>query len=166
MNTTPDPPPALSDEQIECFLEKGHVMVRGAVATDVIEAWVALAFKRLGYDRNDPATWSEPIVRMPQMNKRLVREIAPFAHRAICQLMGGEERLLNPEIAWGDGFAANFSNGADRPWCPPSARATGWHKDGDFSGTFSTAPSRAFCVSSYTRTFFPAVAALLSLAIP
>ena len=141
-------------------------MVRGAVATDVIEAWVALAFKRLGYDRNDPATWSEPIVRMPQMNKRLVREIAPFAHRAICQLMGGEERLLNPEIAWGDGFAANFSNGADRPWCPPSARATGWHKDGDFSGTFSTAPSRAFCVSSYTRTFFPAVAALLSLAIP
>ena len=42
--------------------------------------------------------------------------------------MGGRDRVKNePAISL---FAMNFKQGADRPYQPPSAASSGWHKDG------------------------------------
>lgn len=75
------------------------------------------------------------------MNRVAVRDFAPKAWGAICDLLGGEERIKQP-CTWGDGFIANLGIGADRPWEPPSPRVPGWHKDGDFFRHFLDSPEQ------------------------
>ena len=122
----------LTETEIEHFLEKGHIIVRDCFSRDLAKEWTALAYKRLGYDPTDPTTWKEERIHMPSMNRVSIRKVAPKAWDAICDLLGGEERLANLDPQWGDGLICNFSLGADRPWQPPSPKVQGWHKDGDW----------------------------------
>ena len=62
---------------------------------------------------------------------------------AFCDLLGGEDRILEPEKnAWGDGFIVNFHFQDDQPYVPPSREAKGWHKDGDFFRHFLDSPEQ------------------------
>ena len=78
---------------------------------------------------------------MPAHRRVDVNEFAPKVWGAVCDLLGGEERIQQP-YSWGDGFIVNLREGAERPWEPPSPRTPGWHKDGDFFGISSTHPSK------------------------
>jgi hypothetical protein len=69
------------------------------------------------------------------------RELAPRAWAAACEILGGEARVKQP-CNCGDGFIINFRHGAVRSWKPPSARSTGWHKDGDFFRHFLDSPEQ------------------------
>ena len=51
----------LTADQERQFLDQGYVVVEQAVARDLAEQWRDLAFRRLGYDPDDPATWSEVV---------------------------------------------------------------------------------------------------------
>ena len=104
--------------------------------------WREFAFKRLGYDPDDASTWEEPRVHLPHMNRVPIREIAPRAWDAICDLLGGEDRLADAHPSWGDGFVINFKHGADEAWQPPETRRQGWHKDGDFFRHFLDSPEQ------------------------
>jgi ectoine hydroxylase-related dioxygenase (phytanoyl-CoA dioxygenase family) len=75
------------------------------------------------------------------MNEVDVADFAPKAWGAICDVMGGEERIKTP-IRWRDGFIVNFNVGADEPWEPPSSRVKGWHKDGDWFRHFLDSPEQ------------------------
>ncbi len=130
----------LSTEQIEHFIQHGYVIVRDAFPRETASKWVDLGFKRLGYDRHDNSTWTAPRTHMPCMNSVAVPEFAPKAWSAVCQLLGGEERV-NP-YRWSDGFIMNLGVGADKPWTPPSVQCTGWHKDGDFFKHFLDSPEQ------------------------
>lgn len=83
----------LTADQERQFLEQGYVVVEQAVARDLAEEWRALAFERLGYDPEAPATWLEPKLHLPAMNRRRVAEVAPRAWAAICDLVGGAQRV-------------------------------------------------------------------------
>lgn len=131
----------LTDSQAEQFLQQGYVRIEQCFDPALAEQWRALAFDRLGYDAADPATWSEARVHLPGMNRIEVRDVAPAAYGAICDLMGGEHRFSGP-VRWSDGFIINFNMGADDPWRPPSAQAPGWHKDGDFFRHFLDSPEQ------------------------
>ena len=133
---------AFTEEQVEHFLEKGHVVIRNAFSREFAEEWVDFGFKRLGYDPIDSSTWEVDRIHLPVMNRVNVKEIAPGAWEAICDIMGGEERLANPDLGWGDGFIINFSMGADEPWLPPEQWENGWHKDGDFFRHFLDSPEQ------------------------
>jgi len=123
----------LTADQERHSLDHGYVVIEQAVVRDLAGQWRDLAYRRLGYDAHDPATWLEPKVHLPVMNRRKVAEVAPRAWDAICDLLGGEERIRNgADYSFGDSFIINFHHGADQPWQPPSPRVTGWHKDGDF----------------------------------
>jgi hypothetical protein len=78
---------------------------------------------------------------MPGHRELAVKQFAPKAWDAVCDLVGGEERIAQP-YTWGDGFIVNLREGADRPWSPASARSTGWHKDGDFFRHFLDSPEQ------------------------
>ena len=132
--------PPLSAEQIEHFLQRGHVIVRDCFPRELAETWTANAFRRLGYDPADPATWEREIVHMPRAQSVPMPEIAPKAWAAACQLLGGEERVA--PCTWGDGMIVNFRKGAEDPWQPPSPRVGGWHKDGDFFRHFLDSPEQ------------------------
>ncbi len=132
----------LTADQIDHFLEKGYIILRNCFENDLAAEWRELAFRRLGYDQQDPGTWEQPRVHLPSMNRISVRDFAPVAWTAICDLLGGEERLNQPDFQWADGFIINFNIGADQPWQSPSSEVGGWHKDGDFFRHFLDSPEQ------------------------
>lgn len=132
----------LTEQQIEHFLARGHVILRNCFRLSLAEEWRALAFRRLGCDPEDPTTWQEARVHLPSMNRVAIRGVAPKVFDAFCDLLGGEDRLVTTTPSWGDGFIINFNIGADRPWQPPSVEAGGWHKDGDFFRHFLDSPEQ------------------------
>lgn len=132
---------SLSKDEIDHFIKFGFVQVSDCFDKDFAKRWTDEAFGRLGYDPDDPKTWEKPIIHMPNDARVVVKDFAPKAYAAICQLLGGEDRI--PEnIMWGNGFIVNFSLGADEEWVPPSPEAGGWHKDGDFFYHFLDSPEQ------------------------
>lgn len=135
----------LGHEQAEQFLERGFVVVRDCFSREAAAAYTATIWQRLGADPDDPTTWRDDYVHMPSHRTIDVREFAPKAWHAICDLVGGEDRLAQPYPAghrWNDGFIVNLGEGADSPWTPPSAASPGWHKDGDFFRHFLDSPEQ------------------------
>lgn len=131
----------LTDDQIDHFLQHGYIVLHDCFSREVAAEWTDRAFVRLGYDRDDPSTWIEKRIHMPSQQYVDVTEFAPKVWGAACELLGGVERVQQP-YRWGDGFILNLCIGADRPWEPPSADVTGWHKDGDFFRHFLDSPEQ------------------------
>jgi hypothetical protein len=135
----------LSPDQVEDFLDHGHVVIRNCFSREAAAEYTGTLWTRLGYRPEDPATWAEPSVHMPSLRTIDVREFAPKAWQAVCDLVGGPERLAQPYPtghAWNDGFIVNLRERADDPWVEPSAAAPGWHKDGDFFRHFLDSPEQ------------------------
>ncbi len=131
----------LTDEQVEEFLTRGYTVLHDCFPREAAKAKADEAFVRLGYDPADPSTWKEAVIHMPTHQRRDVREFAPKVWDAVCDLLGGEERIKTP-YTWGDGLIVNLREGADRPWDPPSPQVKGWHKDGDFFRHFLDSPEQ------------------------
>jgi hypothetical protein len=133
----------LTAEQVEQFLTDGYVVIRGCFTREAAEEYAASLWTRLGYAEDDPSTWAEPSVHMPSHRAIDVATFAPRAWGAVCDLVGGPERIsaAQPYI-WNDGFIANLWEGADRPWADASPAAPGWHKDGDFFRHFLDSPEQ------------------------
>jgi ectoine hydroxylase-related dioxygenase (phytanoyl-CoA dioxygenase family) len=135
----------LTDEQVQSFLDNGYLVVKDCLDTNVAASWIAEAYDRLGYDRNDPSTWAKDIIWMDHQNHLPVHKVAPKAWDALLDVIGGEDRL-EPQVMgiksghftsinsflWSDSFIVNFHRGADQPWQPPSPNVKGWHKDGSY----------------------------------
>jgi ectoine hydroxylase-related dioxygenase (phytanoyl-CoA dioxygenase family) len=135
----------LTQKQVQSFLDKGYLVVEDCLDTTIANRWIDEAYERLGYDKDNPATWQKDIIWMDHKNQLPVRELAPKAWNAILDVVGGEDRLesqvmqieskhfstINSSI-WSDAFIVNFHKGADQPWQPPSAKVGGWHKDGSY----------------------------------
>lgn len=132
---------SLTPSQIEHFLEYGYIKLEQAFPRDLAERWIARAWTRLGYDPDDPSTWAEPRIHLPTMDYVEVDKFAPGVWSAVCDLLGGEQRVTQP-YRWSDGFIMNLGIGADEPWRSPSADAGGWHKDGDFFLHFLDSPEQ------------------------
>jgi hypothetical protein len=131
----------LSDEQAAAFLDKGYIVLRECFSPEAAAEYTKTVWTRLGYDRDDPSTWAEPAIHMPGHRDVDIKEFAPKAWSAVCDLLGGEERIAQP-YTWGDGFIVNLWQGADRPWSPASPQSPGWHKDGDFFRHFLDSPEQ------------------------
>lgn len=136
-----DVQPVLSPADIQHFIEHGYVIVPACFTAVVAQELTDRAFIRLGYDRNDSSTWLSPRIHMPAIETFDVRNFSPKAWSAMCELLGGEERVQKP-CYWSDAFIANFHEGADEPWRPPSAACPGWHKDGDFFRHYLDSPEQ------------------------
>jgi hypothetical protein len=144
----------LTDAQVENFLTKGYLVVKNCIDLNIGNRWISDAYKRLGYDPNDPSTWVEGIIWMHHEKELPIRTLAPRAWDAIVDVVGGDTRIetkiwrapqnLYPvnSFNWSDAFIANFHNGADRPWQPPSAAVAGWHKDGGYFRHFLDSPEQ------------------------
>jgi len=131
----------ISEEQAEHFLTKGYVVVHDCFTREAADEYLQTVWTRLGYDPADRSTWAEPSVHMPFHREVDIRRFAPKAWSAVCDLLGGEERIALP-YNWTDGFIVNLWEGADEPWAPASAQASGWHKDGDFFRHFLDSPEQ------------------------
>jgi len=131
----------LTDEEVNHFVENGYVVVKDCFDLASAREWIDRAWLRFGYDRDNPAEWIEKRIHLSSLATVDAREFAPKAWAAAVQLVGGEDRLQLP-WQWSDGFIANLGVGDDRPWQPPSAEVSGWHKDGDFFRHFLDSPEQ------------------------
>ena len=131
----------LTDEEVNHFVENGYVVVKDCFDQASAQSWIERAWVRFGYDRNQPAQWTEKRIHLSKLASVDARKFAPKAWAAAVQLLGGEDRLRLP-WEWNDGFIANLGVGDDRPWQPPSAEVNGWHKDGDFFRHFLDSPEQ------------------------
>lgn len=130
----------LTTEQAEQFVERGFVVIRGCFSREAAAEYTSTIWTRLGYDPDDPATWTQPSIHMPSHRVIDIRTFAPKAWAAVCDLLGGAERIQPYE--WNDAFIVNLWEGADQPWQPASRAARGWHKDGDFFRHFLDSPEQ------------------------
>jgi Phytanoyl-CoA dioxygenase (PhyH) len=135
----------LTEAQVQSFLEKGYLVFHDCLDTTIANRWIDEAYERLGYDKDNPATWQKDIIWMDHKNQLPVCDLAPKAWNAILDVVGGEDRLESQVMQieskhfstidssiWSDAFIVNFHKGADQPWQPPSAKVGGWHKDGSY----------------------------------
>ena len=49
----------LTEEQKQHFIDKGHIVISQAFPRDLAVEWREFAFRRLGYDADDPSTWAK-----------------------------------------------------------------------------------------------------------
>jgi hypothetical protein len=131
----------LTDEQAHHFLDKGYVVIHDCFTAEAAAEYTATIWTRLGYDPDDTSTWAAPSIHMPIHRRLDVKEFAPRAWQAMCDLVGGEDRIA-PGHQWGDGFIVNLGEGADEPWAPAGPESKGWHKDGDWFRHFLDSPEQ------------------------
>ncbi len=135
-------PVTLSESQTEEFITRGFTVVRGAFPRGESIDWVREECALAGYNLDDPGTWALDYVRLRTTRKERIETYAPVAWGAICALMGGAGRIRNRAAI--DLMAVNLSQGADRPFVPPSPAAPGWHKDGWHFRHFLDSPEQGF----------------------
>ncbi|QHT60914.1 phytanoyl-CoA dioxygenase family protein [Paenibacillus lycopersici] len=132
---------ALTPEQIEQFVERGYVQIKGAFSrTAALDAQSFLWDKLdevAGIVRADTSTWQEPMINLRENYRHAAFDAcntAVFAD-AIDDLTGAD-RTINRFVAgetdsdklpgWG-WWPVNFFVGRDEPWFVPT---NGWHWDG------------------------------------
>src|SRR5690349_8282428 len=93
----------ITEEQAQQFLERGFIVLHDCFSRQTAEHWISLAWRRLGYEPDDPSTWEKPRIHMPNANHLTLEGFAPKAWQAAGDLAGGIDRLEDPcNIA--DGF--------------------------------------------------------------
>ena len=114
---------------VEQFCADGFLIVRGAVARNVVRACVeaiAAELRGHGVDVDDPATWREPVVRIP------CPEGPAFAAAGTSSALWRAYDALRGQARWA---LERYGVGGAIPVRFPSARDpgdAGWHIDGSY----------------------------------
>jgi len=133
----------LSSGQVAHFLEHGYVKIESAFPRNAALRCTQRAFDSLGYDIQDPSTWKLPTARVAPSYFTDIRIAAPSIWSAVCQLLGGVERIARvDDKSWSDFVILNLSNEFGKPWTAPGDYTSGWHKDGQQFRHFLDSPEQ------------------------
>jgi hypothetical protein len=91
---------ALTDEQVQFFVQNNYLRLEGAIPRELCERWVAAACECNGVNLALPSTWGEG------QEKRSISaplsapmaECAPLLYGAICQLVGAAIAPCRPVL--------------------------------------------------------------------
>lgn len=136
----------LDEQQVDEFISRGYVCLRGALSSDFIEEATSNLWIRLGYDPHDPSTWTEDYFGTSSHRSWMPEEVVPTIWGATCDLLGGEDRVRKQP--WTDGFVVNFAKGSDAPYELPTPTTPGWHIDGDYYRRYLDTPESALLTIS------------------
>ncbi|KKF95653.1 Pre-mRNA-splicing factor cwc22 [Ceratocystis platani] len=91
---------------------------------------------------NDKSTWTRDKIHMGGEKTFNAQEFAPKAWDAICELCGGEDRILESAKWWQDALIVNLGS-ADKEGQPEAPHDLwGWHVDGDFFVHYLDSPEQ------------------------
>ncbi|EIN12925.1 hypothetical protein PUNSTDRAFT_131157 [Punctularia strigosozonata HHB-11173 SS5] len=139
----------LTPEDIDHFLEYGYIRIDGAFTREASAQWTSELWPRLGMDPKDKSTWptDRDRIHMPDTKRIKVADFAPKAWAAICDLLGGEDRIDEKSATWSNGFIVNLGLHelvGREPLLPKEL--DNWHVDGDFFIHFLDSPEQALLV--------------------
>ncbi|CAE6421032.1 unnamed protein product [Rhizoctonia solani] len=114
------------------------------------EEWIVRATQdiwiRLGFDPNDKSTWTIERIHQPWHRKVLAEDIAPNAWGAICELLGGEDKIADYCREWRDSMITNLGTKRWETEDIEPQDLDNWHCDGDFFLHFLDSPEQALLV--------------------
>lgn len=141
-----DPKYKLSDEQISHFLEHGFLRVRECFSREQASEWTSDVWTRLGYSEANKATWAKEMTYLPESREESVKTFAPKAWSAICELLGGEDRIAQDSATWNDAFIVNLGTPQTEGIITRHQDLQEWHVDGDFFVHYLDSPEQALLV--------------------
>ncbi|OGE52840.1 hypothetical protein PENARI_c009G09495 [Penicillium arizonense] len=136
----------LSQEQIDHFMRFGYVRVPDCFSKAKANEWAGDVWSRLGYSPTDKSTWANEMTWMGDTKEEAVKTFAPKAWAAICELLGGEDRVAPESASWNDALIVNLGSPESEGKWPNPADLPGWHVDGDFFTHFLDSPEQALLV--------------------
>lgn len=115
---------ALSDEEVDRFVEEGFVHLEHVVPPDVVAAGAKVLWADMGLSPDDPSTWTQPVVRLLPSDARPFKAAfdSPRLSGAFDQLVGVGRWLPRPDLGL---FVVRFPHRMD-------PGDTGWHIDSSF----------------------------------
>lgn len=117
---------ALSDAQVQQFIRDGFVRIDRAFPRELADEARAILWRDTRCDPDDPATWTQPVIRLGYYGQEPFRKAAntPVLHAAFDQLVG--KGRWRPCMALGS-FPVRFPS-------PDDPGDAGWHVDVSFPG--------------------------------
>jgi len=117
---------SLTQHEVESFVTDGFVRIDGAVAAPIARRCRDELWASTGYDPQDPATWTDTLVRVDNLATPPFRQAAtsPLLHEAFDQLVGPGRWL--PRTGLGT-FPLRFPGAGE-------AKEAGWHLEASFAG--------------------------------
>ena len=152
----------LTEGQKSHFLEHGFVKIEKCFSPAQAGDFTANMWTRLGMSPTDKSTWTEERTNMPWHHQVVISEFAPKAWEAMCQLLGGSDRISEAGH-WRDSFIVNLGKpeyGAEDD-LDLRKDLWGWHNDGDFFVHFLDSPQQALLVIPLWSDIVPVMLSLL-----
>jgi hypothetical protein len=136
----------LTREQVEHFMRYGYLRLNNCFTREKAADWTKDVWLRLGCDPNDKSTWVQGKINMPAHRAEKAQDFAPKAWGAICELLGGEDRVDTTFTNWGDGLIVNLGSPEWEGKWPHPRDLDNWHVDGDFFMHYLDSPEQALLV--------------------
>lgn len=138
---------SLTEEQKQHWLEHGFIRLTGCFSREAAKDFTSSIWTRLGASPDDKSTWPTEKINMPGHTTVPVKDFAPKAWYAICELVGGEDRMADWCKTWKDGWIVNFGKPEFKSTDPLDVRTLdNWHNDGDWFVHFLDSPEQALLV--------------------
>lgn len=121
------------------YLKLPHAFSHSKALTFTSNVWT-----RLGFHPDDKSTWTQNRINMPSHKSEPLQSFAPNVWGAICELLGGEERVDPVNARWNDGLIVNLgTKEMETEETPDPRELNNWHVDGDFFRHFLDSPEQA-----------------------
>ncbi|KAG9007767.1 hypothetical protein FRB90_009223 [Tulasnella sp. 427] len=127
-------------------MDRGFVKIPQAFTREQAEDMTRDLWIRLGFDPYDKSTWTSERLHLPRLRPRKVKEFSPKAWGAMCDLLGGEDRINENTSTWNDSFIINFGSAETEGKVVPPEELDNWHCDGDFFLHFLDSPEQALLI--------------------
>lgn len=136
----------LTREQVDHFMQYGYLRLKSCFSRDKAAEWTKDVWTRLGFDPDDKSTWTKAKINMPFHRRENAQTFAPDAWKAMCELLGGEERVDPNSARWSDGLIVNLGAPEWEGKWPHPSDLDNWHVDGDFFMHFLDSPEQGLLV--------------------
>jgi hypothetical protein len=122
----------LSEQEKSHFLNHGFIKLTQCFSREQSDDFTKGMWTRLGFSATDKSTWTTERTNMPFHVNVPVSEFSPKAWSAMCQLLGGEDRIHPDWRSWSDGFIVNLGkkefDAIGEMGVKEMRELDGWHK--------------------------------------
>lgn len=139
------PAAPLTEAEKELFRQRGFIQLKNCFTKEQAQSVIDNVWIRLGADPSDKSTWPAR-TNMPHHNVFDANGFAPKAWSAICELLGGEDRIMPITKEWRDSLIVNLGAAEHEGKSVHPHDLDGWHVDGDFFMHFLDSPEQALLV--------------------
>ncbi|KAK0290586.1 hypothetical protein LTR35_000017 [Friedmanniomyces endolithicus] len=136
----------LTQQDVDHFLQHGWLKLSDCFSQQQADDLIETVWTRLGMSPTDKSTWHTERINMPKHSEFTASDLAPKAWAAICDLLGGEERIAEYNRTWNDGLIVNLGTPEGEGKEIRGQDLPGWHVDGDFFVHYLDSPEQGLLV--------------------